>query len=297
MLSAFTLPSSALRNPVRYWALFAGAFAGCGILLLDHSRGFDHVTSLVVPYAVTVPLVLKLTLTGFSFACLFCFLAELRGAVASSNGASSTSIPTGAAAMPVGTSMVLLGPFICACMFLVVTRDAVWPRYLLTVLPMFVFSLLCFYTRNVPQRRLPMLSIAVVAAFAILAVANTHDMFADFSARNTAVNSMTSAGIPRTAIEGGFELDGWVQLQKTGYVNDQRIPLPVGAYQPRKPSGTSPECHNWFFDWTPAIQPSFLISTSPSSCFPPASFAPIHFHAWFPPHDREIYISTVPNSY
>jgi hypothetical protein len=180
-------------------------------------------------------------------------------------------------------------------MFLVVTRDAIWPRYLVMVLPMFVLLLVWVYTRNAPQRRLPMVSVAAIGVFAILAVANTHDMFAYVSASNAAVNNVMSAGIPRTAIEGGFGLDGWAQLEVTGHVNDSRVILPVGAYQPRKPSGTPPECHNWFFDWTPSIQPRFEITSSPSSCFPPASFAPVHYRAWFPPHDRAIYISTVPD--
>lgn len=295
LLSVFALPSSALRSPVRYWTLFAGAFAGCGILLLDHGKGFDSVSSLTVPYAVAVPLMVKFTLTGVSFACLFCFVAELRGAISNSIAGASSSVPTGAAAVPARTWIVLLWPFTCAYMFLVITRDAVWPRYLVTVLPMFVLLLLWVYTRNAPQRRLPMVSVAVLGVFAILGVANTHDMFADLSARNAAVNNMMSAGIPRTAIEGGFGLDGWEQLEVTGHVNDSRVTLPVGAYQPRKPSGTPPECHNWFFDWTPSIQPRFELSSRPSSCFPPASFAPVHYRAWYPPHDRAIYISTVPN--
>jgi hypothetical protein len=295
VLSAFALPASALRRSVRYWALFAGAFAGFGILLLDHSRGFDSVNSLIVPYAVGIPLTVKLMLAGFSSACLFCFLVALRGAISNSSVESRPSISTGAFAVPAGTWMALLGPFTCAYMFLVVTREVLWPRYLLSALPIFVFLLLRVYTRNMPQRRVPMVSVAVMAAFAILAVANTHDMFADLSARNAAVNSMMSTGVPRTAIEGGFGLDGWAQLQVTGYVNDIRLTLPVGAYQPRKPSGSPPECHNWFFDRTPLIQPRFEISGSPSSCFPRASFAPVHFRAWCPPHDREIYISAIPS--
>ena len=295
VLSAFALPSSALRSSVRYWTLFAGALAGCGILLLDHSRGFDSVSSLIVFYAGAVPFMVKLALTGLSFACLFCFVAELRGAISNVIAGAPSSVPTGAAAVPARTWIVLLGPFTCAYMFLVVTRDAVWPRYLVTVLPMFVLLLLWVYTRNAPQRRLPMVSVAVIGVFAILAVANTHDMFAYVSASNAAVNNVMSAGIPRTAIEGGFGLDGWAQLEVTGYVNDSRVPLPVGAYRPRKPSGTPPECHNWFFDWTPSIQPRFEITSSPSSCFPPASFAPVHYRAWYPPHDRAIYISTVPD--
>lgn len=295
VLSAFALPASALRSPVRYWTLFAGAVAGCGILLLDHSRGFDRVSSLIVFYAGAVPFMVKLTLTGLSFACLFCFVAELRGAVSNAIAGAPSSIPTGAAAVPARTWIVLLGPFTCAYMFLVVTREALWPRYLVTVLPMFVLLLLWVYTRNAPRRRLPMVSVAVIGVFAILAVANTHDMFAYVSASNAAVNNMMSAGIPRTAIEGGFGLDGWAQLEMTGYVNESLLTLPVGAYQPRKPSGTPPECHNWAFDSTPSIQPRFEITSGPSSCFPPASFAPVHFHAWYPPHDRAIYISAVPD--
>ena len=295
LLSAFALPFRALRSSVRYWALFAGAFTGCGILLLDHSRGFDNVNSLIVPYTVAVPLTVKLMLVGFSFACLFCFIVLLCGAASNSNSESPTPSPTDAVAVPGRTWVVLLGPFTCAYLLLVVTREALWPRYLLAVLPVFVFLLIWVYTRNAPQRRVPMVSVVAMAAFAILATADTHDMFADVSARNAAVNSIMSAGVPRTAIEGGFGLDGWVQLQTTGYINEPRLALPVGAYQPPKPSGAPPECHNWSFGGTPAIKPRFEISSSPSRCFPPASFAPVHFRAWFPPHDRVIHILAVPN--
>jgi hypothetical protein len=295
LLSVFALPSGTLRSAGRSWTLFAGALAGCGIVLLDHGRSFDRVSSLIVPYAAAVPLMVKLTLTGVSFGCLFCFAAELRGAISNFTAGASSAIPTGTGAVPARIWMVLLGPFTCAYMFLVVTRDAVWPRYLVTALPMLVLLLLWVYRWNAPQRRLPVVSAVVVGVFAILAVANTHDMFADLSARIAAVNNIMSAGVPRTAIEGGFGLDGWEQLELTGHVNDSRVTLPVGAYQPRKPSGTPPECHNWFFDWTPSIQPRFEISSSPSSCFPPASFAPVHYRAWYPPHDRAIYIAAVPD--
>jgi hypothetical protein len=295
LLSVFALPARTLRGAVRYWTFVAGALAGCGLVLLDHGRSFDSVSSLIVPYAGAVPIALKLTLTGVSFGCLFCFAAELRGAFSDFIAGAASAIPTGAAAVPARIWMMLLGPFTCAYMFLVVTRDAVWPRYLVTVLPMLVLLLLWVYRWNAPQRRLPLVSVAVLGVFAMLAVANTHDMFAYISASNAAVNNMLSAGIPRTAIEGGFGLDGWEQLELTGHVNDSRVTVPAGAYQPRKPTGTPPGCHNWFFDWTPSIQPRFEISSKPSSCFPPAAFAPVAYRAWYPPHDRAIYISEVPD--
>jgi len=181
----------------------------------------------------------------------------------------------------------------------VVTRSAIWPRYLVPLLPIFLYGLVRVYVCTAPQRRnaerlLPGISIAVLAALTVLAVANTHDHFVDIAARMGAVSQLTAAGIPRRAIEAGPELDGWFQVETTGYLNDSRIRVPANAYKPRDFSGVLPGCHYYFLKFTPSIEPRFLLSGAPGGCFPPAQFPSVRYRAWCSPHDRAIYISAIP---
>ena len=285
----FTLRTS--RGVVGYGAALAGAAAGCGLLLVDRS-GYNQAHALAAPFLGDFPLALRLVLVGSAFACLFRFAAGLRGVLADPDAppAFLRGLP---GALPARTLVLLFGPFTCIYMLFVVTRESLWPRYIVPVLPIFLFFLIWVYIGNAPRRNLPILSAVIAAVLACEAVANTHDVFARQAAYAAAADRVLAAGVPRSQLEGGFELDGWAQLQSTGYVNEPRILLPAGAYKPRNLSGP-PGCHGWFLDWTPSIQPRFMLSDVPSSCYPPAPFPPQRYRTWCPPHDRAVSISAIP---
>jgi hypothetical protein len=293
VLSAFLFMLRTSRGFAGYAAALAGAVTGCGLLLFDRSA-YNQTHALAAPFLGVLPFALRLLLVGCAFACLFRFAAGLRGVLADPDAPPAFLRGT-PGALPARTLVLLFAPFTSVYMLLVVTRESLWPRYLVPVLPIFLFFLIWVYIGDSPQRKLPILSAVIVAVLACEAVANTHDVFAREAAYAAAAEEVLATGVPRSQLEAGFELDGWAQLQSTGYVNEPRIRVPAGAYKPRNLPG-APGCHGWFLDWTPSIQPRFTLSDAPSSCYPPAPFPPEQYRTWCPPHHRAVFISSMPLS-
>jgi hypothetical protein len=167
----------------------------------------------------------------------------------------------------------------------------VYDRYLVPLLIVVaVFALR--YLQEVARRAPLWPSLAVLMAFSGYAVAGTHDLFSMERARLEAANKLTASGVPRTSLEGGFEYDGWTEILARGYVNDPRLQIPKGAYEPTSRLDYQ-ACHSFFYRFVPAINPRYVLSFDPASCYVPASFAPVGYTAWLPPHRRAIYIQQV----
>lgn len=77
-------------------------------------------------------------------------------------------------------------------------------RYLLAVVPFLIAAVLA----SDRLRRLP-LAIALVSLLGWYAVAGTHDYLAWNRARWAALDTLTAAGTPATAIDGGMEFNAW----------------------------------------------------------------------------------------
>lgn len=295
VLSGYLVTPQTSRRPTGYAVALVGAAAGCILLLLDHSNGFNEIYRFAAPFLGPVPLAIQLIIVGCASACFFRFAAGLRGVLSDPN-APPAFMRNSPGALPARTLLMLFGPFTCVYMLFVVTRGSLWPRYIVPLLPIFLFFLIWVYIGDAPRRRLPILSALVIAALACEAVASTHDIFARENAFLEASDQVLATGVPRSALEGGFELDGWAQLQVTGYVNEPRIRVPAGAYKPPTPTGAPPGCHGWFLDWTPSIHPRFMVSESPSPCFPAAPFPLLWYRTWCPPHRRGVQVLAVPSA-
>ena len=291
VLIAFCLPTRTAQRPFRLFPFLFGFAAGCGFYFFDNGSVYSSDALWISSVLDSIPLVFKLMIMGISFAGLFCFLAELRDTVKGREWlgrgflASAQKLPW----------LVVLGPFTCAYLFMVVTRAVIWQRYLLPIVPVLLALLVWVYTSSRMQRRLPVVSVAFVVVFGILAATQTHDQFAMQAARAAAVKEVEAAGIPRWQIEGQDELDGWAQVEMTGYVNDPRLLLPVGAYKPRVRTGKFANCHGVFFDWTPSIQPRFFVTYSTSPCFPLSQFPAVRYYTWAAPHERWIQVFDIPD--
>lgn len=84
-------------------------------------------------------------------------------------------------------------------------------RYVLDLMPLVIIGCIWLYQEYI-RPELPVSSVAVLAFYAIFAVAGTHDWFAWQRARLAAIHELRVAGVARTEIQGGFEYDGWTQL-------------------------------------------------------------------------------------
>ena len=180
--------------------------------------------------------------------------------------------------------------------------DAMFDRYLLIPQTVAIILLLRYYqdfaAPDTEQRRsaftinrLPVVSQLALLAFAYYAIAGTHDWFAMSRAHLEAAEKVRRSGVPRTAIQGGFEYDGWTQLEAGGHINHPDIRIPRNAFHPA-PQGLPPECDNQWFPaiLTPAIVPQYFIVPTPLRCFATSSFSSVTYQAWMPPFTRRIYV-------
>jgi hypothetical protein len=133
--------------------------------------------------------------------------------------------------------------------------------------------------------------------FAVLAISGTHDWFACYRARLAAVNEIRSSGVPRNEIQGGFEYDGWTQIEDGGYINDRKLIVTAGAYDANSdPEPVAADCKFDFAPYTPLIHPKFSIAFPEKMwCLNSSTYPPIHYRTWLPPYNRTIYVQAIAN--
>jgi len=206
------------------------------------------------------------------------------------------TIPTG----PWRDILWLLGPFTLSYFLLLISHAyyfMISDRYLLPILPIAVLCLLKLHQQWI-AKTLPVISFIVLAVFALLAIAGTHDWFAWYRAGVTAANEIRATGVPRTEIQGGFEYDSWTQIEDGGHINDPRLVVPSGAYHPvTRPQSVPDACGLDFAPLTPAVHPEFsLVFAKKIGCLAPSAFPPVRYRTWLPPFHATIYVQTVPGA-
>jgi hypothetical protein len=187
----------------------------------------------------------------------------------------------------------MLGPFGVSYVAFLLPRalySFLYDRYLLGLMPVAIIILLLLHQRWVTDR-LPTVAICLLAVFALYTVAGTHDWFALNRTRAAAVAKIHASDVPVTSIQGGFDYDGWTQLQAAGYINDDRLGNPANSYHPNLDSlKLAPKCRLNFAPFTPAITPQYFVVFKPMACLEPSKYPPIRYLTWLPPFQREIYI-------
>ena len=189
--------------------------------------------------------------------------------------------------------LLLFGSFTGAYLILLLPRAAtgtVFDRYVLPLLPIVLICLLRFYHDHAGTE-IPALSFAFLALFAMYGIATTHDFFSAHRAQLSAASLIMSAGTPRTSIEGGFEFDGWTQLEAANYINDSRIRKPKDAYKKEETGDNqAPECTFFFSPKTPAIKPAYYVVFKPLPCLSPDIWAEVAYRTWLPPFGAKVYV-------
>ena len=221
------------------------------------------------PDVLSMPL--RVILTIFTYSAVFAFVLAAINALRSET-------PPGAESerrIPDQTVLMLLGPFTACYLALLVTRADVYERYFIPVLFVLLVFLLRFYQVNI-NPRLPLLSAAFVMLFAAYGVLTLHDVMAAGRARLEAADTLRAAGVFRGEIRGGFEYDGWTQIELAGHLAPKRRP-------------SLPPCVGWWDSDSPAIRGRYQLAFSPW-CFPDSDFQPVEYETWLPPHRRKIYI-------
>jgi hypothetical protein len=195
----------------------------------------------------------------------------------------------------------LLGPYFfsyCALLVLHACQEGgIFDRYLLGLMPFAIIPLIRLYQARIAPG-LPPISFAMLAFYALLAITGTHDWFAWQRARLAAIAELRATGLPRIHIQGGYEYDGWTELEAAGYINDARIRIPPGAYHPNDHAPNVPKaCQFYFVDKTPMIRPDYTVAfVRPMPCLIASKYPPVEYRAWLPPFQRTVYIQQFPAS-
>lgn len=185
---------------------------------------------------------------------------------------------------------ILLLPFTAAYCILLVPRAVyvvLFDRYFIMVMAVLIIFMLRWHQERMSPR-LPLLSYITLAVLALAGVAGTHDLFAMDRARLQLANELQRAGIPRTAVNGGFEYDTVSQVQAWGYVNDFHIVNPPGSFKPQ-PLHTGPCAYPYSY-LMPAVKPEYVLAADASPCYTPTQFPTASYHTWLPPGEHQLFI-------
>ena len=166
-----------------------------------------------------------------------------------------------------------------------------YDRYLIAFLPLAAVPLLWFCQAQISPR-VSRWSWAAMALYAFYGVATTHDAFAAARARSLAARSLEEAGISRTEIDGGFEYNGWTQLEAVGYVNAPAMEKPEGAYRPVICTG--PQDVLWYTQMMPAVRARYFVVVARSPELVDGTQSPVDYTTWLPPARRQIVTQVLP---
>jgi len=186
--------------------------------------------------------------------------------------------------------VLVLIPFSVFYFFMVATRLKIYDRYYLPLIFIATLMLVRVYVKHVSPH-LPRICTFAIAVYALYGIGVTHDAFAFARARIQAVREVETAGIPRTSIEGGFDFDGWTELEQKGHVNDVRIDHPANSYRKLTATNLPKDCPSYFAGYFPSVTPIVQLANAPWRCFPvESSFPRVEYDSWLPPHKRYVYI-------
>jgi hypothetical protein len=274
------------RHMLFYWlAPYLGNYLTVYGLVED--RSLHSPSPIVLGYGV------RLFVTALLFASLFSLLALLL--VSSRKSSPDSDLDPRISWDRLG---VLLGPFTLAYVVLLLPRATgalFFDRYLLPILLLVIIVVLRYYQERV-RPLIPRVAIIPIAIVALFSIAGTHDSFALFRARLATINELRAAGVPPTAIDGGFEYNGWNQIETTHFVNDPQIHARAeDHFRPsvRESFGVCPPL--LFFDRFSVVSPHYAMAFDPGACLGQTSFAPVAYRSWLSPHRTTIYIIKVGN--
>ncbi len=160
----------------------------------------------------------------------------------------------------------------------------IFDRYLLPILPLAATVLLLAvdsekYAAVVGRRAIPV-ALALLLVLGSYAILSTQDLWALARARVAATRMLEVAGVPRTAIDAGFEYNAWTELQINGRLNSRWVLNPPNAYRP----GLSR---------TPSVVPEYRLEYAPTEETKPSEFGSVPYFSLLPPFHKQVCIDRV----
>lgn len=193
--------------------------------------------------------------------------------------------------IPWRSLQVVIIPFAVAYLGLLLSRAAfawIFDRYFLPLLAIGILILVRLFQERV-RHAIPSAGLGCIFLFGAYTIASTHDTFSQYRAMAIAIEELTSAGVNPDSIDGGFEYDGMLQIDRFGHLNDRRIRVPANTYSTNFRSIEEP-CHPKLTELTPVIVPGYTLSLDPTECGGLAGFAAVPYHTWLGSEKQSVYI-------
>ena len=195
---------------------------------------------------------------------------------------------------------VLVLPFSFVYFALLLPRAAfpslfsdVFDRYYLPLI--FIAVLLLLRLLREQQREVPVSCYAILLFFSFFSVAATHDLFIAYRTIASIRAELNASGVPLSTVSGPWQEDGRNQIDAQGYLNDDRLENPPGAYH----LALNPplhQCHYWFGPLLPALHFQYVLTIEKLSCLAPSRYPDVTYRTWLPPFRRTIYIERNPGT-
>ena len=127
--------------------------------------------------------------------------------------------------------------------------------------------MLLLYQRYVAAR-LPAVSLMLLVIVSAYSVASMRDFYAMERARLAAANELRVAGVPPTSFYGGFEYDGWTQVESWGYLQSPHLNLPPGSERTPSWAINTKPCGYIFLPHVPGDPPKLRTFVHPDHAGP-----------------------------
>jgi hypothetical protein len=209
--------------------------------------------------------------------------------------------PSGSNELSLRETCVLVLPFSAIYFALLLPRAAfpfifsdVWDRYFIPLI--FVAVLLLLRLMKDWRREVPVSCYAVLLIFSFFSVAGTRDLFTTYRAIASIRSDLKAHGVDLTTVSGPWEEDGANQINAQGYLNDDRLKNPPGAYQLTLDPPLD-QCHYWFGPLLPALHFQYVLTVQRLKCLVPSQYPDVTYTTWLPPFRRTIYIERNPEIY
>lgn len=232
----------------------------------------------------------RLILTGAVILCMLAFLTEVL-----THKERTVSTGERGRALSDRETATLLLPFLLAYLGLVAPRagfEGIWDRYMIPLIFVALVFIFRFYQQRI-RTYLPVAALVLALAAGAYATAASHDRMSMYRARAAALNEVLASGVPATSLSGGWDYDGWTELQLSSHIIDRRMRVPPGVTLP-KPTHYGLAACPWFYcDMYPHVVPRYTISLRDDP-IPGNPFPSVSYKTWISPAGR-IYVVRFPD--
>jgi hypothetical protein len=140
---------------------------------------------------------------------------------------------------------------------------------------------------------IPVSCYAMLLLFSFFSVFASHDLFTAYRTIASIRTQLKASGVALSTVSGPWQEDGANQIDIHGYLNDERLANPPGAYQLALHPPLE-DCGYWFGYEVSALHFQYMLTVEKLKCVVPSQYPDVTYTTWLPPFRRTIYVERVP---